>query len=637
MMVEYSQPNTHKAFHVGHMRNAALGNALINMYEQIGHEVVGVNYFGDEGAHIAKCLWKLKKDLDAGIVDLADVPVEARGEFLGNYYSTAVQSLALTTLTSFPHPGVMAVRVESVGPHPDETAPKNWHCVVVSDGEQKFEVVCGGNGYKQGDIVAYTPVGGSYKGKPVEPRDMKGKTSNGVIFGRTELGLKNLPKAVDPDAPAPTEEEKAAAAKAKKKGKKKKKGQGPAPEDLQIYVMPAETKLGAHLTEIGRVKGADIAEGLTVMEEYNTRMDAVKQMLRDMEDGKEGIKELWEETKQWSLTEFKRIYEWLEVRFDHDFFESEVSESSKAIVQQAYDEGKLTMDRGAIVADLTKHKLGFCVLLKSSGAGLYATKDLALAKVKFDQFKVDRSMYVVDCAQTLHFAQVFKVLEMLGYEQAKKCFHLPYGVVVTPAGKMSSREGTVIAFNDLAQSLKEAVFEKYFKQKSTEDSEWSEAEVTEAVRAISVATIKYGMLNTDAAKDIVFRLEDWISSQGNTGPYMLYAYARVRSILRDVSAAEGSTLDPSALTDAEKPMLVQINKFWSEVDVATGKVNPGHLCSYLFDLSKSFSSWYRLDTSNIKKCTDPARKASLLALVDAVSRVIKRGLHCLGISTIDRM
>ncbi len=298
------------------------------------------------------------------------------------------------------------------------------------------------------------------------------------------------------------------------------------------------------------------------------------------------------------------------------------------------ERGVLKLDNGAIVCDLTEHKLGHLVLLKSDGAGLYATKDLSLAHRKFSQFDVDRSIYVVDIAQTLHFQQVFKTLELMGWERATRCVHLAYGQVVLPHGKMSSRKGTVILFSQLQQLLEKQLMADYLGKYQ---GAWPEEELQQAVRALSVATIRYGMLNHDTAKDIVFELQDWTAKGGNNGPYMLYAYARIASVLREVPAdpsCPGSFLE---LTEHEKPILMFVSQFWEVLDSCVAKLNPSALCAYLFSLSKALSSWYELDTSRIKHEANPARKNILLALLRAVGLTIKQALAVLGIQTIERM
>ncbi len=333
VMIEYSQPNTHKAFHVGHMRNVALGDALVRIHSHTGFPVIAANYFGDEGNHIAHCLWLLRQQIARGEVDLKTVPPAERGEFLGERYSQSVQMLDMGNYTTLPFPGIFAAKVLEVTPHPAPDAPANWHKVLVqhsSAEDGKATVVCGGAGYAVGDMIAYVRVGGKYKGKDVIEKDMKGVVSCGVIMGRAELDLPPLPKPQGEAAPDASDEK--AASKKKKGGKGGKPDTNAAPVANEILVLPAGTAIGTELPEVGRLSTEEagtlgaIPADKTVTGELAERKTAVRAILRAMESGDADICALWSETKQWSLAEFKRIYAWLGARFDHDFFESEVGE-----------------------------------------------------------------------------------------------------------------------------------------------------------------------------------------------------------------------------------------------------------------------------------------------------------------------
>lgn len=551
--------------------------------------MVAVNYFGDEGAHVAKCLWFLGEYLKShpGFNIDTDVKPAERGEWLGAMYSSAVDALDLGSLTTYPYAGVVAAKVLKVDNHPAEDAPPNWHVVTLQTDAAGSEatVVCGGKGYKVGDLVAYTPVGAKIAKGTVEPKDMKGVMSHGIIMASKELGIEEpaptpAPKGEKPAAKAekapkaPKEPKPAKAAEAAKDGESSaapaaaaKKPAGKPKEDARdspnnsIHIFPADLTLGVPVAELGR-KPAPSAEQIaldeaarkytlllpadkSVIAEFEDRKAAAKKMLLTMEDGSSPeITALWQKTKDWSLKEFKTIYKWLDVRFDHDFYESECSEPSRKLVEEY--RGKVFFDsNGALGADLSKFNLGFCMVLKSDGSGLYATKDLALAKLKFDDFKIDTSIYVVDAAQTLHFKQVFKTLELMGYERAKHCVHIPYGQVVLPDGKMSSRKGTVIFFSQLRELLNEDIYKNFlikYDPDRVEDAsaaaapaptespdgtkvwvkteknvaKWTRAELDQAQQQIAVATIKYGMLNHDTAKDIVFVLQEWTAKSGQT-------------------------------------------------------------------------------------------------------------------------
>ena len=307
------------------------------------------------------------------------------------------------------------------------------------------------------------------------------------------------------------------------------------------------------------------------------------------------------------------------------------------------------------------------MVLKSDGSGLYATKDLALAKRKFDDFKVDTSIYIVDAAQTLHFKQVFKTLELMGYERAKNCVHIPYGQVVLPDGKMSSRKGTVIFFSQLRNLLNEDI-EKNFLAKYDPDApasaakveepaadaapgdkkewtkqernvvKWTREEIDEAKRTIAVATIRYGMLNHDVTKDIVFVLHEWTARSGNTGPYMLYAYARIQSIIRSAKVAEDAKVDYKLLTgDADRIVLKQLHELWDVLDKTVDQKNPSTLCNYLFDLAKAFSSWYEIPGNSVANAATEDLKATRVNFIKAIGKTLQFGLSMLGIKTLERM
>ena len=636
----------------------------------MGHPVVAANYFGDEGAHVAKCLWWLNRYIaKQADFQLDSVPETERGEWLGQFYTDAVEQLDLATLTTYPYPYVVPAKVLSVAAHPAEKAPKNWRVVrlQVDESGAEEEVVCGGIGYNVGDKVAYTPVGVKVKGVAVAGKDMMGVTSRGIMMSEKELGIE--PKADEKKdetaAPVAPEEKKEAKGKGGKQAKPAKDQVSDAASQ-RITILPASLPLGIPVADSGRLPTAP--EG-SVMAEWEARKAEVRQTLLGMEHGDERLVALWQKTRKWSLDEFKRIYAWLNVRFDHDFFESEVSEESRLMANDFHKRGVFINSNGAVGADLTAYALGFCMVLKSDGSGLYATKDLALAKRKFEQFGIDQSIYIVDAAQSLHFKQVFKTLELMGYEQAKQCVHIAYGQVVLESGKMSSRAGNVILFSQLRRELNRIIYDRYLVRKTEDgqkaqaeedqrtmeearvegkgpayiplrrDEVWTRDEIEVAQHIIAVSAIKYGMLNHDIVKDVVFKMDNWTSTTGNTGPYMLYAYARIRSIIRKVAAAHPpstATPDLSLLNhESERAVLTQLHDYWAVIEQCTLSHNPSALCTYLFDLSKGFTEWY--DRCAVLQEKDDAVRDARLAFIEAIAMVIQHGLGLLGISTLERM
>ena len=583
VMIEYSQPNTHKAFHVGHMRNVALGDSLARIYKFAGYDVTAVNYLGDEGSHIAKCLWAYQT------FDINEVPETNRGEFLGDLYAKAGEYLDLSLMTEYPYPDFICAEISDIQNHSGEN---QWKVLKLNTGNDEKIVICGGKGYNKGDKVIYAMPGSKLGGRLVTEKDMQGTVSEGCICSEGELGISE--------------------------------------DNNKIFILKADAPLGIEVSEIG--KRDAFKDTNNVVELWKKRNKEVSDILIKLEDKNSDIQALWAKTKEWSMKDFKEIYAWINAHFDHDFFESEVGESGKDVVVKAFEEGKLIKSEGAVGADLEKDKLGFFMLLKSDGTGLYSTKDIALAQKKFDEFKIDKSIYVVDFSQSLHFKQVFKTLELLGYEKAKDCYHLPYGLVMLPEGKMSTRKGNVITFSKLKESLEKTIKENYLNK----HEDWSESEIEEATRTISVATIRYGMLNQDNIKNIIFDMDVWTAINGNTGPYLLYAYARTQSVLRKGEEFKDGEIDLSLLEhDAEKALMTELGNFKSFVERSTEQYKPQLICIYLYQLSKCFSRFF--ENCPVLKAESDQLKATRLALTDATGRVIKEGLGLLGINTLQRM
>ena len=340
-------------------------------------------------------------------------------------------------------------------------------------------------------------------------------------------------------------------------------------------------------------------------------------------------------TRQWSIDELKENFAWLNCSFEHFFYESEYGESSKELVREYQKKGVFVESQGAVGADLTKENLGFCLLIKRDGTALYATRDLKLAQRKFEEFKIDRSVYVVDAGQTLHFQQVFRCLELMGYEQVKKCFHCAYAQVTLPDGKMSSRKGTVI----LMSALKERLLLKIhadFLDKYKED--WSEEERHETARRIALATMRYGMLTVDNNSVVIFDMEAWTSKTGNTGPYMMYAYARTRSILRELGteSVDLTSAKWDLLThETEVDVLRLINEYHSVVETACERYSPHMVCTFVYDLAKRFSRMYQ--QCSVLNAETKDLQVARAALVSASGLVIKHALSLLGIETVERM
>ena len=325
------------------------------------------------------------------------------------------------------------------------------------------------------------------------------------------------------------------------------------------------------------------------------------------------------------------VYTWANVSFDSWYWESTVDSDSVKLVNKYYEDGLFIKDNGAIGIDLSDDKLGFCLLLKSDGTGLYATKDLELARRKFEDQKIEKSIYVVDNRQALHFKQVFKTLEKMGFENAKDCVHLQYEMVELTDGAMSSRKGNIVPLQSLIDQMQETIKSNYLKKY---ENEWSSEEIEKCAHQIASAAIKFGMNRIDPNKKIVFDMQEWLKLDGESGPYIQYVYARINSMLAKGDTQTQVNYD-CLVEDQERNVALHLNHFNDVVENALKNYKSNLLCNYLYDLSKSFNQFYA--NCPILKCEDEKIRAARLSLSQQVANTLERGLALLGIECPKRM
>lgn len=324
----------------------------------------------------------------------------------------------------------------------------------------------------------------------------------------------------------------------------------------------------------------------------------VREMYRRWDEGDAEVRELWQRTREWSLDELKAILHLLGIEMDVFFYESEVDEEAKDIVAELIELGIAEDQRddgGPVIVKIDEQlgredeKYRTAVILRSDGTTLYMTKDLALAKAKFERYQVDRSIYVVDFRQSLHFQQVFKILELWGFPQASKCYHLDYGFVTLPEGAMSSRRGNIVFFMDLFEEAKRRV-RGIIAEKNPS---LGEPERETVARQVGLAAITYAMLSVDNKKDIVFDWDRVLDFDGQAAPYILYAHVRANSIMRRAGGLPASCTPDHELESAEVSLLERISRFPEEVQRAADEYKPLHIANYAFELAKDFSEFYR--------------------------------------------
>jgi len=371
-----------------------------------------------------------------------------------------------------------------------------------------------------------------------------------------------------------------------------------------------------------------------------------RDLLRKWETGDAEIRELWRVTREWSLAEFRDILRMLDVKMDVWFFESEANELGKEIVDELIAKGIAEDERakgGPVIVKideklgLTKEKYRTMVILRSDGTALYSTNDLALAKQKFEKYHVDRSIYVVDFRQSLHFQQIFKILELWGFPQAAKCYHLSYGYVTLPEGAMSARRGRVVLFKDVAD---EAV-KRVLAVESEKSGNIPEVEREKIATQIGLGALAYSILSVDNNKDIVFDINEALAFDGRTGPYIQNAHVRANSILKksgqvdtDTSKQGNMSFDYD-LTKHEIELIERISKFPDAVQQAANEYRPLVMAAYAYDLANAFHSFYH--AVPVTQTEDEKVRNARLQLVAAAKQTIANALRLLDIQAPDVM
>jgi arginyl-tRNA synthetase len=461
IMVEFSQPNTHKAFHVGHLRNVILGDAVCRQLDFAGFDVVRANYIGDIGLHVIKWLWNYQK------YHQGETPGEDKTRWMGDLYSEA---------------------------------------------DRRFEE----SEENQAEVRA--------------------------LFGRWDQR--------EPD-----------------------------------------------------------------------------------------IVKLWEETRQWSMEGFEQVYDLLDVRFDHFYYESEVEEEGKGLVDGLIERGIARDERpeGAVIIPLdeilgTEEKYRVLVILRSDGTSLYSTKDIPLAMKKYEQYQFDRSIYVIDVRQSLYLQQIYKTLELMGHEWAKDCYHLAYEIVNLPGNvTMSSRDGTVVLLEDLVREATDRALEIV----QSKNPELSPDKQHEIAQAVALGALKYSMLSRDNTKVVTFDWEAALDFNGQAAPYIQYAHVRCGSILRKYGQTFPEEVEWTAdLEPAEIALVELISRLPDEVQRAANEYRPMVVANLSYELAQAFSDFY--NQCPVLKAEEPVRSRRL-RLVAASRQALKNSLSLLGIEAPDAM
>jgi arginyl-tRNA synthetase len=365
-------------------------------------------------------------------------------------------------------------------------------------------------------------------------------------------------------------------------------------------------------------------------------MDKVHEMLVQWEDGDPAVRQLWEMMNSWVFAGFEQTYKALGITFDRTYYEHDTYLLGKELVQKGLDMGVLVRDPdGSVWCDLTADGLDRKLLLRSDGTSVYITQDLGTAERRFSEYKLDSHIYVVGDEQNYHFQVLKLILKKLGFDWADQIFHLSYGMVELPEGKMKSREGTVVDADDLIEKMYEEA--KATSEESGKLEGIPDEEKERLYRMIGLGALKYFILKVDPKKKMLFNPKESIDFNGNTGPFIQYTHARICSILRKAAEQNlAAALNPAVELSPKEIRLVKIlGAYPQKVAEAAAALSPAVIANYCYDLAKEFNQYYH-DTPILKEPDQEVLKMRL-ELISTLAGVLRRGMKILGIDLPERM
>ena len=378
-------------------------------------------------------------------------------------------------------------------------------------------------------------------------------------------------------------------------------------------------------------KGVDKEEAIN----QSNLMKLAKETLKKWENGDEEVRKIWKMMNSWVYEGFKQTYNKLGVSFDKNYYESDTYLLGKEIVKYGLEKKVFyKKEDSSVWVDLTDDGLDEKLLLRSDGTSVYMTQDLGTAKQRIEDFpEIGGMVYTVGNEQDYHFQVLFNILKKIGYDWANNLFHLSYGMVDLPTGKMKSREGKVIDADDLILQLIDSV--KETSQNLGKFQNQNNRITKDNYRKIALGALKYFILKVDPKKRILFNPKESIDLSGNTGPFIQYTYARIQSILNKVEQVETNNLSEYKLNEKEKETIKCIKKYKDIIKVAEDELSPAIICNYLYDLVKTFNSLYQ--NHNILNAETPQSTSIRLQISLLTSKVIVNITDLLGIELPDKM
>ena len=357
------------------------------------------------------------------------------------------------------------------------------------------------------------------------------------------------------------------------------------------------------------------------------------EMLVKWENNDPEVRALWEKMNNWVYAGFDETYKKMGVGFDKIYYESQTYLKGKAKVEEGLAKGLFERhEDNSVWADLTNEGLDQKLLLRSDGTSVYMTQDIGTAEMRFQDYPIDKMIYVVGNEQNYHFQVLSILLDRLGFKWGKELVHFSYGMVELPNGKMKSREGTVVDADDLMALMVEDAYKTSMELGKFDDM--TEEERREIARIVGMGALKYFILKVDARKNMLFNPEESIDFNGNTGPFIQYTYARIRSILRKAPSMT-SPASSTSLSSKEIELIQKMSEFGAAVEQAGKDYSPSGIANYCYELTKVFNQFYH-DFSILNE-PDEQKKAVRLMLAKNVAKIIKNGMALLGIEVPERM
>ncbi len=396
--------------------------------------------------------------------------------------------------------------------------------------------------------------------------------------------------------------------------------------------------------EVAELKAKYVAEGMDEEQaekkakEESPLIKEAHEMLVKWEQNDPEVRALWKKMNDWVYAGFDETYKALGVGFDKIYYESNTYLVGKKKVEEGLAKGLFfRKDDNSVWADLTDEGLDQKLLLRSDGTSVYMTQDIGTAEMRFNDFPIDKMIYVVGNEQNYHFQVLSILLDRLGFKWGKELVHFSYGMVELPNGKMKSREGTVVDADDLIAAM--VADAKQTSEELGKFKDMSEEERNEIARIVGLGALKYFILKVDARKNMLFNPEESIDFNGNTGPFIQYTYARIRSILRKAQA-EGISIpatlaDTMPLNEKEIELIQKLNEFGAAVEQAGKDYSPSGIANYCYELTKAFNQFYH-DYSILGADTEE-EKVVRLVLAQNVGKTLKNGMALLGIEVPERM